>query len=72
MMYAVIIIYGFVGLRFYTALFAGWVGGLIGFTISINSNISIDWTYLNRTYTFSSFLGMALAYFTDRQHRENF
>jgi len=72
MMYAVIIIYGFVGLRFYTALFAGWVGGLIGFIISINSNISIDWTYLNRTYTFSSFLGMALAYFTDRQHRENF
>ncbi|WP_288491722.1 GGDEF domain-containing protein [uncultured Acinetobacter sp.] len=72
MMYAVIIIYGFVGLRFYTALFAGWVGGLIGFMISINSNISIDWTYLNRTYTFSSFLGMALAYFTDRQHRENF
>lgn len=58
MMYAVIIIYGFVGLRFYTALFAGWVGGLIGFTISINSNISIDWTYLNRTYTFSSFLGI--------------
>ncbi|MFV8193954.1 GGDEF domain-containing protein [Acinetobacter soli] len=72
MMYAVIIIYGFVGLRFYTALFAGWVGGLIGFIISINSNTSIDWTYLNRTYTFSSFLGMALAYFTDRQHRENF
>ena len=32
----------------------------------------IDWTFLNRTYTFSSFLGMALAYATDRQHRENY
>ena len=72
MMYAVIIIYGFVGLRFYNALFAGWVGGLIGIIFSLNFSTSIDWTYLNRTYTFSSFLGMALAYFTDRQHRENF
>lgn len=72
MMYAVIIIYGFVGLRFYNALFAGWIGGLVGIIFSLNFNNSIDWTYLNRTYTFSSFLGMALAYFTDRQHRENF
>jgi diguanylate cyclase (GGDEF)-like protein len=35
-------------------------------------NGDIDWTFLNRTYTFSSFLGMALAYATDRQHRENY
>lgn len=27
---------------------------------------------MNRTYTFSSFLGMTLAYATDRQHRENY
>lgn len=72
MMYAVVIIYGFVGMRFYTAMFAGWSGGLIGIAISVWLNGSIDWTYLNRTYTFSSFLGMALAYAIDRQHRENY
>jgi hypothetical protein len=27
MMYAVVIIYGFVGMRFYTAMIAGWCGG---------------------------------------------
>ncbi|MEG1399062.1 MAG: GGDEF domain-containing protein [Acinetobacter sp.] len=72
MMYAVVIIYGFVGMRFYTAMFAGWFGGLIGIVASIWLHGSIDWTYLNRTYTFSSFLGMALAYAIDRQHRENY
>ncbi|MHA3056655.1 GGDEF domain-containing protein [Acinetobacter sp. ANC 4641] len=72
MMYAVIIIYGFVGLRFYTALIAGWLGGLIGLIVSNHMNTTIDWTLLNRTYTFSSFLGMSMAYFIDRQHRENF
>lgn len=72
MMYAVVIIYGFVGMRFYTAMFAGWFGGLIGIVASIWLHGSIDWTYLNRTYTFSSFLGMALVYAIDRQHRENY
>ena len=72
MMYAVIIIYGFVGMRFYTAILAGWCGGVIGVAASTWLNGSIDWTFLNRTYTFSSFLGMALAYATDRQHRENY
>ncbi|MBJ9984932.1 GGDEF domain-containing protein [Acinetobacter sp. S40] len=72
MMYAVVIIYGFVGMRFYTAIIAGWLGGFIGIVISNSLNGSIDWTLLNRTYTFSSFLGMALAYATDRQHRENY
>lgn len=72
MMYAVVIIYGFVGMRFYTAIIAGWAGGLIGVAASTWLNGSIDWTYLHRTYTFSSFLGMALAYATDRQHRENY
>ncbi|OTG63537.1 GGDEF domain-containing protein [Acinetobacter sp. ANC 4470] len=72
MMYAVVIIYGFVGMRFYTAIIAGWCGGLIGVGVSTWLNVSIDWIFLNRTYTFSSFLGMALAYATDRQHRENY
>lgn len=72
MMYAIVIIYGFVGMRFYTAIIAGWIGGLIGVFFSNLLNGSIDWTLLNRTYTFSSFLGMSLAYVTDRQHRENY
>lgn len=72
MMYAVIIIYGFVGMRFYTALIAGWTGGLIAIAVTKLLNYPIDWTFLNRTYTFSSFLGMALAYAIDRQHRENY
>ncbi|MDC4892166.1 GGDEF domain-containing protein [Acinetobacter baumannii] len=72
MMYAIVIIYGAVGLRFYTAIIAGWVGGLIGILVSTYLNGDIDWTFLNRTYTFSSFLGMTLAYATDRQHRENY
>ncbi|RLL35178.1 GGDEF domain-containing protein [Acinetobacter cumulans] len=72
MMYAVVIIYGFVGLRFYTALIAGWVGGLIGIAGTHFLQYDIDWTFLHRTYTFSSFLGMSLAYAIDRQHRENY
>ncbi len=72
MMYAVVIIYGFVGLRFYAATLAGWLGGLIGFVIGLYYHIDIEWTLLNRTYTFSGFLGMALAYAIDRQHRENY
>ncbi|NOQ06797.1 diguanylate cyclase [Acinetobacter baumannii] len=72
MMYAIVIIYGAVGMRFYTAIIAGWVGGLIGILVSTYLNGDIDWTFLNCTYTFSSFLGMTLAYATDRQHRENY
>lgn len=72
MMYAIVIIYGAVGMRFYTAIIAGWVSGLIGILVSTYLNGDIDWTFLNRTYTFSSFLGMTLAYATDRQHRENY
>ena len=72
MMYAIVIIYGAVGMRFYTAIIAGWVGGLIGILVSTYLNGDIDCTFLNRTYTFSSFLGMTLAYATDRQHRENY
>lgn len=72
MMYAVIIIYSFIGLRFYTGIIAGWSGGLIGILYSNYFNLYIDWTYLIHTYVFSSFLGMALCYAIDRQHRENY
>ena len=72
MMYAVVIIYGFVGMRFYTATLAGWSGGVLGVLITIHFNGQLEWTLLQRTYTFSSFLGMCLAYATDHQHRENY
>lgn len=72
MMYAVVIIYSFVGLRFYTGVIAGWSGGLIGIFISHYYNLYIDWTCLLHTYVFSSFLGMSLCYVIDRQHRENY
>lgn len=71
-MYAIVIIYAFVGLRFYTANLAGWIGGFIGIVVSLWLTKSIEWTLLNRTYTSSSLLGMSLAYFIDRQHRENY
>ena len=72
MMYAVVIIYSFVGMRFYNAIIAGWCGGLIGYLVTVLLQYEIDWTFLNRTYTFSSFLGMSIAYAIDRQHRENY
>jgi diguanylate cyclase (GGDEF)-like protein len=72
MMYAVVIIYGFVGMRFYTATIAGWSGGIIGLLITKYFHGQLEWTLLQRTYTFSSFLGMCLAYATDHQHRENY
>lgn len=70
--YAVIIVYGFVGLRFYTAMAAGWIGGLIGLAVSFYLSADITWTVLNRTYTFGGLLGMALAYAIDRQQRNNY
>jgi len=59
-------------MRFYTAIIAGWFGGLLGIVITAHFNGQIEWTLLHRTYTFSSFLGMCLAYATDHQHRENY
>ena len=72
MMYAVVIVYGFMGMRFYTACLAGWSGGLLGILITSHFNGQLEWTVLQRTYTLSSFLCMCLAYVTDHQHRENY
>ncbi|WFP95792.1 GGDEF domain-containing protein [Acinetobacter sp. ANC 7201] len=72
MMYAVVIIYAFIGLRFYTVIISSWIGGLVGVFFSNYYNLYIDWTYLIHTYIFSSFLGMSLCYVIDRQHRENY
>ncbi|AXI03277.1 GGDEF domain-containing protein [Aquirhabdus parva] len=72
MMYAVVIVYGFVGMRFYTATLAGWSGGLLGILVTHYIKHPIDWTILHRTYTFSSFLGMSLVFATDHRHRQNY
>lgn len=71
-MYATVIIYGFVGLRFYSACLAGWGGGLLGIVLTVLFNEHIDWQLFHRTYTGSSILGMCLAYVTDHQERAKF
>lgn len=71
-MYAVVIVYGFTGLRFYTVSLAGWVGGLLGITASQYVDGVVDWELLLRTYSGPSLLGMCLAYASDYRSRVNF
>lgn len=69
-MYAMVIIYGLVGLRFKHALYAGWFGGLAGTVIAWALGGGVDWELLHHTYTGGSLLGMYLAYSTERRDRE--
>jgi diguanylate cyclase (GGDEF)-like protein len=71
-MYAIIIIYTVVGLRFNQALYAGWLGGLAGTVLAWLLGGGVDWELLNRTFTGSSLLGMFIAYFAERRDREHF
>jgi diguanylate cyclase (GGDEF)-like protein len=71
-MYAVIIIYSFVGLRFYHAMMAGWLGGLLGVTLTLYLHGDLNWQLLHRTYTGTCLLGMALAYAIDYRSRHTF
>ncbi|AXI02206.1 GGDEF domain-containing protein [Aquirhabdus parva] len=71
-MYAMILIYSFVGLRFPLAVFAGWAGGVLGFILTHQLHAEMDWQLLHRTYTGTSILGMCMAYALDRQERTNF
>jgi len=71
-MYAVIIVYGFTGLRFYAVSLAGWVGGLVGIVASQSLDGVVDWELLLRTYSGPSLLGMCLAYASDYRSRINF
>lgn len=70
--YAVIIIYAFVGMRFYYAVAAGWLGGLLGLYLTLKLDGHLDWQLLHRTYTGMSVLGMCLAYANDHRNRVNF
>ncbi|MEC7119578.1 MAG: GGDEF domain-containing protein [Pseudomonadota bacterium] len=71
-MYAVIIVYGFTGLRFYHVTAAGWGGGLVGIIMSRYLDGALDWQLLLRTYSGPSLLGMCLAYAADYRSRLNF
>ena len=71
-MYAVVIIYAFVGLRFYHAMAAGWIGGILGLLLTMYIGGHLDWAVLHRTYSGTSLLGMCLAYAIDYRNRVNF
>lgn len=71
-MYAIVIIYSVVGLRFKHAFYAGWLGGLAGTVLAWMLDGGVDWSLLHRTYTGSSLLGMFIAYFAERRDREFF
>jgi diguanylate cyclase (GGDEF)-like protein len=69
-MYAIVIIYSVVGLRFKHALYAGWLGGLAGTLLAQLMGGHVNWELLHRTYTGSSLLGMFIAYYAERRDRD--
>lgn len=69
-MYATIIIYSVVGLRFRQAVYAGWGGGAVGAALILLLGGQVDWELLHRSYTGSSLLGMFIAYYAERRDRE--
>ena len=70
--YAVIVLYSFICLRFQTAVLCGWLGGGLGLIAASLLNQKINWSLFHLTYTITSLLGMCLAYAMDRQERTNF
>lgn len=71
-MYAIVIIYSVVGLRFSHSLYAGWAGGLAGTVLAWALDGAVNWELLHRTFTGSSLLGMFIAYYNERHDRELF
>ncbi|MDP2226015.1 MAG: GGDEF domain-containing protein [Moraxellaceae bacterium] len=71
-MYAIVIIYGVVGLRFTHACIAGWLGGFVGGVLADALGGSVSWELLHRTFTGGSLLGMFLSYYAERRDRELF
>ncbi len=69
-MYAVVIIYSVVGLRFKHAVYAGWMGGLAGTVLALLLGGEVNWGLLHRTYTGCSLLGMFIAYYAERRDRD--
>lgn len=71
-MYAIVVVYGVVGLRFQPAMLAGWMGGIAGSALAIMLGNGVGWEILLRTYMGSSLLGMFMAYYAERRDREMF
>lgn len=71
-MYATIIIFSMVGLRFKHAFYAVWFGGLAGTVLAWLLDGNVEWGLLHRTFTGSSLLGMFIAYHAERRDRELF
>lgn len=71
-MYALVIIYSVVGLRFPHAMLAGWLGGLAGTILAERLGGGVSWELLHRTYTGGNLLGMFMAYYSERRDREMF
>jgi len=71
-MYTVLIVYSYVGLHFFWALAAGWLGGVLGVELTYYLGGEVSWAVFHRTYTCTSVLGMGIAYALDRQERHNF
>lgn len=67
--YALVIIYVMVGLRFPVALLACWGGGLLGWWIAESVGQGLDWQLTQRTYIGISLLGMFLCYTNEVRDR---
>ncbi|EKF75894.1 diguanylate cyclase [Alcanivorax hongdengensis A-11-3] len=67
--YALVIVYAMVGLRFPVAMLAGWGGGLLGLLVAETLGQGVDWLVMNRTYTGISLLSMFLCYTTEVRDR---
>tara|TARA_Y100001934_G_scaffold105473_1_gene129717 strand:- start:96 stop:1316 length:1221 start_codon:yes stop_codon:yes gene_type:complete len=67
--YALVIVYAMVGLRFQVAVVACWGGGLVGWILAERFGQGVDWQMAHRTYTGVNLLGMFLCYTTEVRDR---
>ena len=67
--YALVIVYAMVGLRFPVAMLACWGGGLVGWLVAEAVGQGVDWQMAHRTYTGVSLLGMFLCYTSEVRER---
>lgn len=70
--YIILVIYSFVSLRFQSAMVVGWLGGLVGITLTYALGQDINWKLYSLIYIMTSMLGMCLAYTLDRKERTSF
>lgn len=68
--FAVIIIFTLVCMRFSHACYAVVLGGVLGAILTWVVGHTINWGVLHRTYTLSLLLGVYIAYFSEKRDRE--